>query len=178
MNWDAAGAVGEIIGAVAVVISVVYLAFQIRKQTDEAKLGATRELAEQSQQLLDRISSDLEFTEIYLKAVQNYKGLPDVERLWVALTFQRFFRVMEQQIYHIEKGNADPTYFDSFRRVFNEFLTYPGTQQWWPTASDLFSERFQNYVDEHMVKAKAKGYESSFKVQEGPLSDVSLESDA
>lgn len=32
MNWDAIGAVGEIVGALAVVISLVYLASQIRIQ--------------------------------------------------------------------------------------------------------------------------------------------------
>ena len=31
MNWDAIGAVGEIVGALAVVISVIYLAVQIRQ---------------------------------------------------------------------------------------------------------------------------------------------------
>ena len=44
MNWDAAGAIGEIIGATAVVVSVIYLAVQIRGQTEQAKLAATREL--------------------------------------------------------------------------------------------------------------------------------------
>lgn len=177
MNGDSAGAIGEIVGAVAVVISVIYLALQIRKQTNEAKLGATRELAEQAQQMLDRIGSDLEFTAIYRQAVQNYNNLPDVERLWAALIFQRFFRVMEQQVHHIEKANVDPTYFDSYRRFFNEALTYPGVQQRWPTASNLFSERFQAYVGDHLEEAKAKGYTSSFLAGKEPLHNKSLETD-
>lgn len=32
MNWDAIGTIGEIIGATAVVVSLVYLATQIRVQ--------------------------------------------------------------------------------------------------------------------------------------------------
>ncbi len=43
MNWDALGAIGEIVGATAVVISVIYLAVQIRKQTVESRLSATRD---------------------------------------------------------------------------------------------------------------------------------------
>ena len=39
------GNISEIIGSAAVVISVVYLAFQVRKQTEEARLAATRDLA-------------------------------------------------------------------------------------------------------------------------------------
>tara|TARA_B110000858_G_scaffold89247_1_gene103084 strand:- start:5179 stop:5370 length:192 start_codon:yes stop_codon:yes gene_type:complete len=33
MNWDAISAIGEIIGATAVVVSLVYLAVQIRQNT-------------------------------------------------------------------------------------------------------------------------------------------------
>ncbi len=33
MNWEAAGALGEIVGAFAVVISLVYLAIQVRQNT-------------------------------------------------------------------------------------------------------------------------------------------------
>lgn len=45
MNWDAIAAVGEIMGALAVVVSVAYLAVQIRKQTAESRLTAARELS-------------------------------------------------------------------------------------------------------------------------------------
>ncbi len=45
MNWDAIGAVGEIIGATAVVVSVIYIASKITKPPQEAQMGANRELA-------------------------------------------------------------------------------------------------------------------------------------
>ena len=37
MNWEAIGATGEVLGAIAVVISVLYLAFQIRHNTQQLK---------------------------------------------------------------------------------------------------------------------------------------------
>ena len=44
MNWDAIGAVGEILGAAAVVLSLVYLATQIRQGTSATRT-ATRDAA-------------------------------------------------------------------------------------------------------------------------------------
>jgi hypothetical protein len=35
MNWDAFGAIGEIIGAIGVVITLVYLAYQISQNTHQ-----------------------------------------------------------------------------------------------------------------------------------------------
>ena len=37
MNWDAIGAVGEILGAIAVVVSIGYLSIQIRSNTRAMK---------------------------------------------------------------------------------------------------------------------------------------------
>lgn len=43
MNWEAAGAIGEIVGALAVLITLVYLAKQIRHSTDVSKVTVYHE---------------------------------------------------------------------------------------------------------------------------------------
>jgi heme/copper-type cytochrome/quinol oxidase subunit 1 len=40
MNWEAVSAVGQIIGAIAVVISVVYLAVQVRSNARQMRLAS------------------------------------------------------------------------------------------------------------------------------------------
>ena len=47
MNWDAIGAVGEILGAAAVVVSLVYLPTQIRIQNRESRFSTINNLTEQ-----------------------------------------------------------------------------------------------------------------------------------
>ena len=46
MSWDAAGAIGAIVGALAVVMSLIYLATQIRTQNREAKISSVHEITE------------------------------------------------------------------------------------------------------------------------------------
>ena len=43
MNWDAAGAIGEIVGAAAVVMTLLYLAVQTRKNAQALDATTTRE---------------------------------------------------------------------------------------------------------------------------------------
>jgi len=40
MNWEAIGAIGEVLGALGVIVTLVYLAFQIRQNTSALKLNA------------------------------------------------------------------------------------------------------------------------------------------
>ena len=46
MNWDAAGAIGEIVGAFAVVMSLIYLASKIRIQNREARISSVHDITE------------------------------------------------------------------------------------------------------------------------------------
>ena len=90
MNWDAIGAIGEVFGALAVVVSVVYLATQVRKQTEEARLTASRDLASQLGDAIQTITEDDGFAEIWLKGVRDYEALPEKERIRLSFLLQRF----------------------------------------------------------------------------------------
>ena len=52
------GSIGEVIGGVAVIITLIYLARQIKAQTKEARLLATRDLARDWAEMLRFISGD------------------------------------------------------------------------------------------------------------------------
>ncbi len=75
MNWDAIGAVGEIFGVAAVVISVVYLAAQIKSQTAESRLAATRDLAGKRAEIMKLVGADDAVAEILIKAIRDYNSL-------------------------------------------------------------------------------------------------------
>ncbi|PLW69037.1 hypothetical protein C0039_10495 [Pseudohalioglobus lutimaris] len=83
MNWDAISAIGEIIGAAAVVISLLFLAVQIRDQNKEARLLAMHNM---SRELRDatRTFANEDITDIFVRATsltttlqkQNRSGGP------------------------------------------------------------------------------------------------------
>jgi hypothetical protein len=165
MNWDAIGAGGEVFGAVAVVVSVVYLAIQVRKQTEESKLAATRDLAAQFQAGLDMLAQDGELISIWAVGVRDYRSLPNEERLRLSMYFQRMTRVIEAQYLHLHTENVNSAYFESIQLSFSEFLSYPGSQQWWELSKDLFGVEFRNYLDVLIVKANEKRYGSTVKFE-------------
>ena len=74
MNWEAIGAIGESIGAAAVVISLVYLAVQIRQSSAQTRLNTKAMHARAYQDLLDlyatvhlNVSTNTELRRVLLK---------------------------------------------------------------------------------------------------------------
>jgi hypothetical protein len=163
MTWDAAGSLGEIIGAIAVVVSVVYLALQIKGQTRQAKLAAGRELSEQYRLILNRVIDNEDFSELYLEGVTNYSALSNNSRIKMSLFLRQMFRNVEQQYLHIERENVDSTYFDTMRLSFFQLLRFPGVQDWWEGSREVFAPGFRDVMDMEIGRAKQAGYESSFK---------------
>ena len=60
MNWEAIGAIGEIVGAIAVVGSLIYLATQIHVSNLAAKQATMQELMNELTTFLGRINSNRE----------------------------------------------------------------------------------------------------------------------
>ena len=59
MNWDAIGAGAELLGALATVATLAYLALQIRLNTKMAQVSTATARAEQRQQMAEVIASAL-----------------------------------------------------------------------------------------------------------------------
>jgi len=58
MNWDAISAIGEMLGAIAVVVTLVYLAVQIRRGTSATQAASVQTAAALDHEFLMAIGSD------------------------------------------------------------------------------------------------------------------------
>lgn len=67
MDWNAAGAVGEILGAIAVFLTLLYLAAQIRQANKMAHFETTREVIAQFNACNHLIVTDATIREVLLK---------------------------------------------------------------------------------------------------------------
>jgi len=78
MNWDAVGAIGEIVGAVAVVATLFYLAYQIRQNSNAlersnqyANAGSIHATNASYAQVFSQLVHDAELASIYHRALHN-----------------------------------------------------------------------------------------------------------
>jgi hypothetical protein len=67
MNWDAIGAVGQVLGSIAVFITLGYLAVQVRHARQEAQRALSQGRAEAHRDLLAQVS-DARVLRVQLKA--------------------------------------------------------------------------------------------------------------
>jgi hypothetical protein len=79
LNWEAISAIGQIVGAIAVVISLIYLAREIRSNAHATRRAAMRSLLEAFNQLAQQLSSHSDLTELWLRGVHDLESLEGVD---------------------------------------------------------------------------------------------------
>ena len=70
MNWEAAGAIGEIVGATAVVLTLLYLARETRKNAQALDATTTREFGFRLSEWAREVARDPELKRISLKGLE------------------------------------------------------------------------------------------------------------
>ena len=146
MNWEAIGAVGEIAGALGVIISLIYLASQIRTQNRESRLAAATEWTNQWNDFLASVAERPRLAEVWMKGLQDFSSLNESEVIQFSASIGRFFRVAESLHDQYTQGRLDPKTWRGIGRTLSDVSRNPGVKAWWPTRSHWYSDDFVAYV--------------------------------
>ena len=79
MNWEAIGAIGEVVGAVAVISTLIYLAVQIRQNNRNLAEATSASISQSFASINSRISSDEQFAELFIRGRDDIDALNPVE---------------------------------------------------------------------------------------------------
>jgi len=152
MNWDAIGAIGDFLGAIGVIVSLVYLAIQIRADTRAKRSSAVHAQVEAFRGFLQTLATEGELSSIYFRGINDFSSLKDVERVRFSSALGHLFRVLEEAYFFQEEGNLDPKFWYGFETSIKEILAYRGVQDWWSTRSHWYNEPFRKFVQTIMAE--------------------------
>ena len=82
--------IAEVIGAVAIVVSLIYVASELRHNTDATQAATFQQMVQLSATTLITMAQNTEMADIYSRGVQDPESLTDLERF-------RFFLVVRAQ---------------------------------------------------------------------------------
>ncbi len=146
MNWEAVGAVGEILGALGVIVSLVYLATQIRTQNRESRAAAVNEWTNQWNQFLVSFAEHPNLSEVWIKGIYDFSALNPTEVVQFSSHLGRIFRVGENIYDQYKQGLFDPKTWRGVERTLADVARFPGAKAWWPTRSHWYSDEFAALV--------------------------------
>lgn len=146
MNWDAIGAIGETVGAVAVVISLVYLAIQMRSQNRETRLSTINSSLTTWNSLMAMVAENSELADIWNRGLKN-EELSEGQEVQFRAFANSYLRVAEGlYLQHLE-GRLDERIWLGIGKGTTVFLSAPGIHRFWSLRKDWYSPEFREFIE-------------------------------
>ncbi len=132
MNWDAIGAIGEATGAIAVLITLIYLAVQLRQNTEQARQAnmiARADISAQVRQRYDalwhQLSADPQLAVAFNKIMfrDEEVGYPEAARLMA--WFGNYCTVAQSAQVEHENGLVDDMTLHTLEENVRWFIGKP-----------------------------------------------------
>ncbi|MGR8949234.1 MAG: hypothetical protein ACU84Q_14385 [Gammaproteobacteria bacterium] len=150
MNWDAIGAIGSILGAGGVIVSLIYLAVQIRNQNRESQLSAANELAAQWSAAMSDVATNAELAKILQVGLERVEDLEPHQYMQFTAHLNRIFRDVESMYAQYRAGRLNEELWQGISTSTIQFTKSPGVKYWWGTRSGWFGEPFSKFIQQHM----------------------------
>ena len=148
MNWEALGAIGELLGAVAVVVTLGYLAAQIRQNSQAVKNSAAQSLLAEANGSLRVAASNPGTARAVILGQTIFEELSPEEKAQFIVWIFSWMRTIELAYFQYEQGYIDEELWESQSAHLRQTIHAPAVKKWWPERRCFFSQRFQNYMDE------------------------------
>ena len=152
MNWEAIGAIGEIVGAVAVVVTLFYLAQQIRQNTRMARAEMTKDLYLASRAAIMDVASSDRLAEVWA----DIRPFEDEQAARRHTFYQSFFRLYELQFNLAQQGLLEESIATSYKLVIRMFARTRHFEAYWAGARTEFHVDFASYVDQQVETVRAE----------------------
>jgi hypothetical protein len=159
MNWEMISAVGQMLGAVGVIISIVYLAAQIRNQNKESRRAAMNVLTRHWSDLNRTLVENPDLAALWIRALRSFDELDGPSKLRFGAHLGRFLRFADSLYLAVLDGTLDKRLWRGYERTLADTVAYPGFQAWWATRKHWHTDEFCALIDRHIRTAKPKIYD-------------------
>lgn len=152
------GALGDMIGGIAVVASLVYLAIQIRQNTQQiargveaAKLGALERNIESANRVREVLILNPEVAALFLGGLRDYHGLAAEDRFRFGLLMSNTLSAFQGAYLRSLSVGGDPLQFQGTVRLIDSLLENPGARAWLETGDPDWRPEFRRFIDERLA---------------------------
>jgi hypothetical protein len=151
MNLEAMGNVGEMLGGLAVVVSLIYLAMQLRQNTNQVRSATYQSIVAAAAACNVTITQSKELARILRLGSLDTAQLDEDERVQFSFLCSQFFDIFENLFLQHLHGVIDDDFWEPRARAYLALFETEGFAQAWRERHVDYSRSFQSYVSERLA---------------------------
>jgi len=152
MTLSALSQIAEIIAAVGVIISLVFVGLQVRANTRATRSAAAHDAMSGTREFYMMLGGNEQASRVWHRALIAPETISPEERLQFVYAIHSAFLAFQTSYSMTEEGTLDPEIRDSITSVVFAVKDLPGFQRFWSERRDFFKAGFREYVDDLMKR--------------------------
>lgn len=148
--------IGELAGAAALIISLVYVGVQVKLSTRATKAAAAQSYVDTNNGFVGLINQSPTLGEILFRGSQGLGNLDGGETVQFSAFHDQCFITMESNFYLWRDGLLADRLWSTHRHYLVGVLLMPGMQQWWRSRADWYSPDCREHVNRSVEEIGGK----------------------
>jgi len=151
MTLDQVHQISEILAAVVVAVTLIFLTIQLKQNTMMLRSSATQGAHDAMSDIYHPLMADASLTELWLRGLQDTSQLSKVEiARFFSFWLQPMF-VLQNWYLQIQEGLLDEKVLDSFGQVVaNLHHVAPGFNEFWDQRKYVYTPEFIRFVEDDL----------------------------
>ena len=142
------GALGELIGGIAIIGSLIYVGVQVKDSARATKSATANDASVHMQAWYLEIGSDAEKSALFLNGMANPDSLSHEQLFQFTMMVHAAFLAFQNAYYLSQEGTLDPAQQRSITNIILGVKDQPGLQVYWNERKTLFNPSFVEFVDD------------------------------
>ncbi len=148
MNLEAINALAQLIAAIGVIVSIFYLAVQIRQNTRSQRSVVVDSLTHSLIDLLGPQAQNPDSPRAFSVVIDNWQDATEEDRTRALPFIFATFKVFENAWFQQRQGTLDRQQWEGWDAYIRIYYHRPGVKAWWSMRKVAFARGFQNYLEE------------------------------
>jgi len=144
--------IGELVGVLAIVVSLLFVAVQIQQNTRTIRYEVRNKMRERYLNLQLIMAQQEDLCDVYIRGNKTFESLNELEE-------RRFFMIcgyelnaMSEIFSSFQDGMLSVNYWDSVKIGIMNEMQGEGIQKYWESKKHLYADSFQMFINELLQK--------------------------
>ena len=156
MNWEALGAIAELIGGLGVIATLAYLAIQIRQNTRSMRASTYQNILLTSIETRRTIAQDEGLAKLMVATRRPLGELDELARFRIRNVAVAILRTFENAHYQYTRGMIEEMLWEPWTANIEYFCRGFGVRELWPELLPLLNREFRGYVEVTLRRIEAE----------------------
>ena len=149
------GAIGELLGGVAIIVSFIYVGLQVRQGTKATNAATNQAFSAQYLELLIQLTR-ADVRDVFWKGLAGLKNLQGGEQVAFMAMMGSILRTWETFYFERAAGRFDSEKYDAWLVQLIDLFGNDGVREYWEIRRHNFSAEFVEYLDKKNAESSPR----------------------